>query len=134
MTLNSHAFMKWTSPTDVPTTTRAIAQKLETAGVTIFATIDQQAFARAAGLDMAPLTEILFGNPRAGTPLMQADPLAAFDLPLKVLIMQQDNEPTEVLMLKSETFADRYGSAKLASQVIGGGAALIEAALAIMGS
>jgi uncharacterized protein (DUF302 family) len=134
MTLNSHAFMKWTSSADVPATTRAIARKLESAGVTIFATIDQQAFARAAGLDMAPLTEILFGNPRAGTALMQADPLAAFDLPLKVLIMQQDNKPTEVLMLKPETFADRYGSAELASKVIGGGAALIEAALAVTGS
>jgi uncharacterized protein (DUF302 family) len=62
---------------------------------------------------------------------MQADPLSAFDLPLKVIIMQQGQGPTEVLMLKPETFAERYGSAEMASKVFGAGAALIEAALAV---
>jgi uncharacterized protein (DUF302 family) len=126
-------FLSWSSPQDVTTTTHAITQKLEIAGVTIFATIDQQAYAKAAGLEMSPLTEILFGNPRAGTALMQADPLSAFDLPLKIIIMQQGQGATKVLMLKPETFSERYGSAELASKVFGAGAALIEAALAVAG-
>jgi uncharacterized protein (DUF302 family) len=124
-------FLSWNTRHDVTTTIQAITQKLETAGVTIFATIDQQAYAKTAGLEMSPLTEILFGNPRAGTTLMQADPLSAFDLPLKVIIMRQDQGPTEVLMLKPETFSERYGSAEMASKVFGAGAALIEAALAV---
>lgn len=55
-------------------------------GLTIFATIDQQAQAKAVGLDMQPSTLIIFGNPKAGSPLMIQQPSAGLDLPLKVII------------------------------------------------
>ena len=86
----------------------------------------------ARGMEMAPLTEILFGNPRAGTPLMQADPLAAFDLPLKAIVMQRDDGPVEVLMLTAQTFAARYGGAEVAEKVFGNSAGLIAAAVATL--
>jgi uncharacterized protein (DUF302 family) len=130
--MDPHEFSRWTSRADVPTTVHAITQKLESAGVTVFAVIDQQAFAREAGMDMISLTEILFGNPRAGTPLMQADPLAAFDLPLKAVVMQRDGQPVEVLMLTAQAFAARYGSAEIAEKVFGNSAGLIAGVIATL--
>ncbi len=56
--------------------------------IKVFATIDQQAEARAVGLWMPPTTLIIFGNPLAGTPLMLAAPTSALDLPLKVLVSE----------------------------------------------
>jgi uncharacterized protein (DUF302 family) len=130
--MNQHEFSILPSRADVPTTVRAITQKLESAGVTVFAVIDQQAFAREVGMQMIPLTEILFGNPRAGTPLMQTDPLAAFDLPLKAVVMQRDGQPVEVLMLTAQAFAARYGSAEIAEKVFGNSAGLIAGVLATL--
>ncbi|WP_118181060.1 DUF302 domain-containing protein [Paraburkholderia phosphatilytica] len=62
----------------------------------LFARIDFHADAARAGLAMQPSQLVVFGNPRAGTPLMQAVPTAALDLPLKALIWQDDDERTWV--------------------------------------
>jgi uncharacterized protein (DUF302 family) len=55
-------------------------------GIKLFAVIDQAAEARQAGLDLRDTTLVMFGSPAAGTPVMDASPLAALDLPLKVLV------------------------------------------------
>ena len=60
-------------------------------GITVFARIDQQAEAQKAGLQMLPLELIVFGNPKAGTPIMSSFPLAALDLPLKVISWQDSD-------------------------------------------
>lgn len=65
-------------------------------GLKVFATIDQRAEAAAVGLTMPPATLVLFGNPRAGTPLMVERPLSALDLPLKVLVTE--SVPGEVMV------------------------------------
>jgi uncharacterized protein (DUF302 family) len=57
-------------------------------GVLIFARIDFSADAARAGLAMRPEQLLVFGNPKAGTPLMQAEPVAGLDLPLKALIWE----------------------------------------------
>lgn len=57
-------------------------------GIKVFATIDQRAEALTVGLSMPPATLIIFGNPKAGTPLMLANPQSAIDLPLKVLVSE----------------------------------------------
>src|ERR1700752_1035004 len=57
-------------------------------GIKVFVTIDQQAEASAVGLTMPPTTLIVFGNPKAGTPLMLARPESGVDLPLKVLVSE----------------------------------------------
>jgi uncharacterized protein (DUF302 family) len=62
----------------------AVAQR----GLTVFARLDFAADAAAVGLTLPPTRLLLFGNPRAGTPLMAAAPTAALDLPLKVLIWE----------------------------------------------
>lgn len=69
---------------------RAISAK----GMTIFTVIDHKAAAQQAGLDMQPAKVIVFGTPKAGTPLMQKDPAFALQLPLKVLITQIDGRTT----------------------------------------
>jgi len=65
-------------------------------GIKVFATIDQAAEAQAAGLAMPPMTLIIFGNPKAGTALLLAQPLSGIDLPLKVLVTE--STPGQVLV------------------------------------
>lgn len=73
------------SPYAVPETIDRLTTILQAKGITIFARIDQQAEAEKVGLSLRPTQLLLFGNPRAGTPLMVAEPTIALDLPLKAL-------------------------------------------------
>ena len=59
---------------------------IESRGLTVFARIDHAAAAREAGLELADEQVVLFGNPRAGTPLMQSDPRIGLELPLRILV------------------------------------------------
>ena len=59
-------------------------------GLTIFARIDFSGDAERAGLTMRPTRLLVFGNPKAGTPLMVAAPTLAIDLPLKVLVSEDE--------------------------------------------
>jgi uncharacterized protein (DUF302 family) len=61
-------------------------------GIRLFAVIDQSAEARQAGLSLRETTLVIFGSPAAGTPVMAAAPLAALDLPLKVLVWDDDGQ------------------------------------------
>jgi putative periplasmic protein len=71
-------------------------QRLHTAvterGMTVFAVIDHQAAAQKDGLSMQPATVIVFGTPKAGTPLMVKDPAFALQLPLRVLVTETDGK------------------------------------------
>jgi uncharacterized protein (DUF302 family) len=77
-------------------------------GNTIFITIDQAAAAASVGLSMRPTTLIVFGNPKGGTGLMVAFPLAALDLPLKVLVWEEKGVVNVAYTPVSE-IAERYG-------------------------
>jgi uncharacterized protein (DUF302 family) len=57
-------------------------------GMTVFTRIDHATAARAEGMALRPTEVLLFGNPRAGTPLMQADQTIGIDLPLKLLVWE----------------------------------------------
>jgi uncharacterized protein (DUF302 family) len=61
---------------------------LQEKGVQIFAIIDHSGEAKRAGLEMRPTKLLIFGNPKAGTPLMLAAPSIAIDLPLKLLVWE----------------------------------------------
>jgi uncharacterized protein (DUF302 family) len=69
-------------------------ERLETAlrknSVTIFAQIDHAAGAGEAGLPLRPTTVVLFGNPQVGTPIMQAKQTIGIDLPMKVLVWEDE--------------------------------------------
>jgi uncharacterized protein (DUF302 family) len=69
-------------------TMQRLESLLKERGVTIFARIDFSGDAARAGLSMRPEQMLIFGNPKAGTPLMQAEPLSGLDLPLKALIFE----------------------------------------------
>src|SRR5215467_11818831 len=64
---------------------------LKARGVTLFAVIDHSGEAEKVGLTMRPTMLLIFGNPKAGTPLMVAAPTSAIDLPLKILVWQDAN-------------------------------------------
>ena len=72
----------------VDQTVNRFLELLRTRGVMLFAIIDHSGEAAKVGMAMPPTQLIVFGNPMAGTPLMQAKPSVAIDLPLKVLVSQ----------------------------------------------
>ena len=74
------------SPRSVPDTVARMTGMLDARGVKLFAVIDQSAEAEAVGLTLRDTVLVIFGSPAAGTPVMDASPLAALDLPLKVLV------------------------------------------------
>ena len=61
---------------------------LQEKGVQIFALMDHSGEAKRAGIEMRPTKLLIFGNPKAGTPLMLAAPSIAIDLPLKLLVWE----------------------------------------------
>lgn len=61
-------------------------------GLSVFAQIDHAAAARNVGMELADEVLVVFGNPRAGTPLMQHDPRIGIELPLRVLVWQSGDE------------------------------------------
>jgi uncharacterized protein (DUF302 family) len=71
----------------VPTAARLV-EAITRRGLTVFARIDHAAAARSAGLDLPPEEVFIFGNPQAGTPLMQRDPRVGYELPLRILLWQ----------------------------------------------
>lgn len=91
----------------VEETTALCTALLHSKGLKVFDVIDQRAEASDVGLDLRATTLILFGNPRAGTPVMDYAPLAALDLPLKVLIWD-DGGQTNVSYLAPDALARRY--------------------------
>ena len=96
-----------TSPKTVAETVSALTAAIKGAGANVFATVDHQANAKSAGLDLPPTTVVIFGNPKIGTPLMQENPKVALDLPQKVLVWQEGGT-TMIGYLKPEELADRY--------------------------
>jgi uncharacterized protein (DUF302 family) len=64
---------------------------LKAAGVSVFARIDHAAGAASVGMELRPTELLIFGNPRAGTPLMQAKQTIGIDLPLKLLAWEDAN-------------------------------------------
>src|SRR5215471_20952418 len=69
-------------------TMNRLEAQLKAHGMTVFRRVDHAAMAKEAGLTLGPTELILFGNPRGGTPLMQANQTVGIDLPLKVLVWQ----------------------------------------------
>jgi uncharacterized protein (DUF302 family) len=107
------------SPRSVAATVSRLAGILTAKGMKIFAVIDQSEQAREAGLQLRETTLVVFGNPAAGTPVMAAAPLAALDLPLKILIWA-DGSRTNVTYDSPAAIAARYGlSAELAANLAG---------------
>lgn len=72
----------------VEDTVQKLEQILQAKGVKLFALVDHSGEAEKAGMQMRPTKLLIFGNPKAGTPLMIASPGIAIDLPLKILVWE----------------------------------------------
>ena len=105
------------SPRSFADTVARLTDLLAEKNVHLFSVIDQRAAAREAGLELRDTTLVIFGNPAAGTPVMDASPLSALDLPLKVLIWD-DAGQTKVSYYAPATLAARHRlSADLAARL-----------------
>jgi uncharacterized protein (DUF302 family) len=93
-----------------------LSKALTDGGNTIFATIDQAAAAETVGLSLRPTALIVFGNPKGGTPLMEAFPLVALELPLKLLVWEESDRVRVAYMAMSE-IAARYGVAGMDERI-----------------
>jgi uncharacterized protein (DUF302 family) len=78
------------SPHTVEETLEHLQTLLRAAQVSVFATVDHSGEAARVGLKMRPTKLLIFGNPKAGTPVMLASPSTAIDLPLKVLVWEDE--------------------------------------------
>ena len=82
---------------------------LEAKGVSLFALIDHSGEAKKVGMKMRPTKLLIFGSPSAGTPLMLAAPSLALDLPLKLLIREDDNGRVWVSYNSHDYLKERHG-------------------------
>jgi uncharacterized protein (DUF302 family) len=95
------------SSKSVEETVARFIELVHSKGLKLFDVIDQRAEARGVGLELRATTLILFGSPQAGTPVMESSPMAALDLPLKVLIWA-DGEQTTVSYVTPDALAGRH--------------------------
>ena len=82
---------------------------LQSKGVKLFALVDHSGEAAKVGLIMPPTKLLIFGNPKAGTPLMLAAPSIALDLPLKILVAQDSQGKVWISYNSPEYLKERYG-------------------------
>jgi uncharacterized protein (DUF302 family) len=107
------------SPRSHADTVTRLTELVHAKGMRLFAMIDQSAEARRVGLELRNTTMVIFGSPAAGTPVMAASPLAALDLPLRVVVWD-DGSQTKVSYVDPDVLAARYGlSPSLASNLAG---------------
>ena len=97
------------SPHPVAATVDLLTEAIHAAGAKLFALIDHSGEARGAGLSLRDTKLLIFGSPVAGTPVMAAAPLAAIDLPLKILVWQDDAGGVWMSYLYASWLADRHG-------------------------
>jgi uncharacterized protein (DUF302 family) len=105
--LNETGIVTKLSPRSVTETVSRLTDRVSARGMKVFAVIDQSAEARQAGLQLRDTTLVIFGSPAAGTPVMAASPLAALDLPLKVLVWA-DGDQVKVSYYAPSALAARH--------------------------
>ena len=93
----------------VEQTVEKLKSILQSTGVTLFALVDHSGEAEKAGMKMRPTKLLIFGSPKAGTPLMLATPSIAIDLPLKILVWEDGQGKVWVSYNSSRYLKDRHG-------------------------
>jgi uncharacterized protein (DUF302 family) len=109
---------------NVDETVARLEKILESKGVKLFALVDHSGEAKKAGLEMRPTKLLIFGNPAAGTPVMQAAPSIAIDLPLKILVWEDGEGAAWLSWNSSEYLQQRHGVPQDLLKNIGVAAAL----------
>jgi uncharacterized protein (DUF302 family) len=119
------------SPFSVEETLGRLKATIHNRNLTLFAHIDHSGEARRVGLRMQEAHVLIFGSPKAGTPLMIASPLIAFDLPLKALVWQSEDGRVWVSSTSSDYLRARYALPEELIGNIAGVDALIEQVLKV---
>jgi uncharacterized protein (DUF302 family) len=109
-----HLDMSATGIVDIPShhsvdaTVKKIRSILAAKGVTLFALVDHSGEAEKVGLRMRPTKLLIFGNPKAGTPVMLAAPSIAIDLPLKILVWEDTEEKVWISYNSADYLRSRH--------------------------
>ena len=90
-------------------TVARLTKAIEAKGIKVASKFDHAAGAKAAGLELPPTVVLFFGNPKLGTPLMQADQRAGLDLPMKMLVWQDKAGKVQVGYAPPSGIQARYG-------------------------
>jgi len=119
MTENEAGVVTKLSPRSVADTVARLKDLLAAKNQKLFAVIDQRAEAQQAGLELRDTTLVIFGSPAAGTPVMDAVPLSALDLPLKVLVWADGEQAKVSYYSPGELAARHHLPADLAARLAG---------------
>jgi uncharacterized protein (DUF302 family) len=106
-------------PGSVADAVTRLTELIEARDLQVFSIVDHGRGARRVGMDLRDTVLVIFGSPIGGTPIMQAAPLAALDLPLKVLVWD-DNGQTTISYTRPDALAVRHHlSPELATRIAG---------------
>lgn len=97
---------------DFAETVKLLKSEMKKKNFSIFSEIDHQKGAKKIGLSLNKNKLIIFGNPKGGTPLMQENSLMGFELPLKILITENEKNVVEVSYRDSRTYLAEYNLEK----------------------
>ena len=106
---SASGMIRFSSPWSFQETVRQIEAAFSAKKIKLFGRIDQAAEAAAVGLALRPTILLIFGDPSKGTPLMEAHPTLAIDLPLKVLIWEADPSEVFIGLTSPEFLQKRHG-------------------------
>jgi uncharacterized protein (DUF302 family) len=106
--MNRNGIVDLPSKHSVDETVTRLRDILAAKGVTLFALVDHSGEAEKAGMEMPPTKLLIFGSPKAGTPVMLAAPSIAIDLPLKILVWQDAGGEAWISYNAPEYLRDRH--------------------------
>jgi uncharacterized protein (DUF302 family) len=116
--VNATGLVSLRSDNSVRVTTDRLEAALRARAVTVFARIDHAAGAASVGMSLRPTELLIFGDPRAGTPLMQADQTIGIDLPLKALVWEDASGTTWISYNDPAWLAQRHALADDTSRTV----------------
>jgi uncharacterized protein (DUF302 family) len=129
MPSNENGLVHVPSPRSIPETLKKLRTTIDASGLKVFALVDHCGEAEKAGLKMRPTQLLIFGSPKAGTPVMVAAPTVAIDLPLKALVWEDAEGEVWVSYNSPDYLQERHGfPADLVKNIAGVGA-LVEKAV-----
>jgi uncharacterized protein (DUF302 family) len=108
-TLSNSGIVTRQSNHSVDETVQRLEKLLEAKSVKLFAVVDHSGDARKVGMQMPPTKLLIFGHPKAGTPLMIAAPSTAIDLPLKILVSEDGASQVWISYNNPEYLQARHG-------------------------
>lgn len=105
---NQTGLITVSSPYSVAETSDRLEQIIQDKGLTLFTRIDHQANGATVGQELKPTQVIIFGNPQVGTPLMNCSATTAIDLPQKFLVVEDDDQQTQIIYNSPEYLQQRH--------------------------